>query len=76
MSQLPLSLTIAQGTAGSRSTSGYRALLLVLLGLFAGKEHKSRDIYIYVYTPRRYVLEGKGAYQALSCCSPEFGGLR
>lgn len=60
MSQLPLSLTIAQGTAGSRSTSGYRALLLVQLGLSAGKGH-TREIYIYVYTLRRYALEGKGA---------------
>lgn len=81
MSQLPLSPTIAQSTAGSRSTSGYRALLLVLLGLFAGKGHTKdlypgRYIYIYVYTPRRYVLEEKGTYQALSCCSPEFDGLR
>lgn len=49
MSQLPLSPTIAQSTAGSRSTSGYRALLLVLLGLFAGKGH-TKDLY-----PGRYI---------------------
>lgn len=49
MSQLPLSPTIAQSTAGSRSTSGYRALLLVLLGLSAGKGH-TKDPY-----PGRYI---------------------
>lgn len=61
MSQLPLSLTTAQGSAGSRSTSGSRALLLVLLGLFAGRDipgiyilgYIYRYIYIYVYSPRR-----------------------